>query len=262
MLHSVNVAAEIFLVNADGTKLAQDSPTKLLLDLDIMASMTTFDTSGLAAADPSAWYDAAAKRWVLLWTTFPANASQFDPLAQTAPLLMAVSEGADPLGEWTLWALQSVPFMPTTTEGPWCSLIPGFWPLADYPQASYSDKGIFVSFGFFCLSNDKEVVLDFLSVMYAYPKSVLYKVPSSAAPNLPHVYAGQYEAPASWCASVPEPQRAAVDDARKPFNNFIKPVLPQAPEDMRKPPLFVMKVGTAAASLSALHSCTCVGAGV
>jgi hypothetical protein len=64
--------------------------------------------------------------------------------------------------------------------------------------------------------------------------------------HVPEVFAAMYFAHRAWYRSVAEGELTMIETVYKPFNSYITPARPQSVKDVRKQPLFAMKVCIAA----------------
>lgn len=106
MLHAVNGVAQMFLAEKDGTPTDLGRNTKLsLFDLAHLIpaySDVTFEITGVTA-----FYDPKSKRFAIVWGT------STDAEGVSPPVFMAVSQTRNPLGQWSVWALDLRPQLAT-----------------------------------------------------------------------------------------------------------------------------------------------------
>jgi len=244
VIHGAQGAFRIDMVTVEDAKQVS-SMTPTTVTMDAIMATTGIDTSNLYGLNPSAWYDPKEKRYVLMWATALKNPEHELPKV-AYPVFVTVSCTDNPLGKWVVWALDTVP-----------NVAPGFKfcdgntldkYAANTPQASFSDDGIFVGMGTYCGDFKQEDTHAFLSVLYAYSKKTLYSEPGDS----PVVWTAAYYGPTSWYRSVPPPAQMVIEDAFKPFNNYIQPARPQDKDDVADKPLFVMKVSDTLMSIATL----------
>lgn len=125
-------------------------------------------------------------------------------------------------------------------------------------QMSYSEDGIYVSVGGFCLEtkNGVDETLGFLSALWAFPKKVLYTTPATEAAVA--VFRAMYLPGSSWYRSlsikdqllpfnpVPDPEGTSV----VPFNTWVLPSRPTSIEDVSDPVFVMGKVRAQALHIS------------
>jgi len=101
-LHAVNSAAEVFLAyKSDGQRFTSTTQKPSRINLDDLPALI-FGAGKYLTDDPHAWYDPKEQRWVLVLSTYA-----WGPIEQQPPLLVAVSQTSDPMGTWTVWALDA-----------------------------------------------------------------------------------------------------------------------------------------------------------
>lgn len=133
MLHVVNGVAEMFLTEKDGTASDLNRPTKI--DLAQLMEAAGFDKHpsdpeqqpvDLEIGAVTAFYDPKAKRYAIVWST-----SSLTPDV-TPPVFMAVSQNRNPLGDWTVWA---VDLRPSLAKGlDFCNNRPANDYVFEFPQ--------------------------------------------------------------------------------------------------------------------------------
>lgn len=102
VLHAVVAAADIFFAyKSDGQRFTSTTQKPSRINLDLLP-MLIFGEEFLVDGPPQAWYDAKEQRWVLVLATFA-----WDAVDQQPPLIVAVSQTRDPMGTWTVWALDA-----------------------------------------------------------------------------------------------------------------------------------------------------------
>lgn len=131
MLHAVKGVAEMFLAEKDGTPSDLNRPTKLdLAQLQAKAgyssSADASDSVELEIAAVTAFYDPKARRYAVLWST-TSSTPDVSP-----PVFLAVSQGRNPLGDWSVWALD---LRPSIAKGlDFCQDHPASAYVFEYPQ--------------------------------------------------------------------------------------------------------------------------------
>lgn len=93
------------MATRDGKQVPSEIPTKIFTQ----SIVDTLPVKDITDTGPNLWYDAKAKRWVLVFTTTAmqlyddqAPAPEIKP-----PLVVAVSQTSNPLGIWTVWDLNA-----------------------------------------------------------------------------------------------------------------------------------------------------------
>lgn len=132
MVHGVNSALEIFAASKDGKKQPLAIPTKIGLR-DIMQRMgfpNANNQSYVLPTDPTAFYDKAARRFVVAWgSAYYQDSIKGDP---APPLFVCASADSQPLETWTCWALKSA--MDAQPYTGFCAGFPSSDFIPDYPQ--------------------------------------------------------------------------------------------------------------------------------
>lgn len=109
LLHAINAQAEIrYASKKSGNDVtsSKDSGKKVKLQ-DIAAQIKELQpdiNNHLFMADPSAFFDVKEERWVLAFTSHATTTGSWTPV-----VFITVSHTIDPLGEWTVYALEARP---------------------------------------------------------------------------------------------------------------------------------------------------------
>jgi hypothetical protein len=128
MLHAINGVAEMFLTEKDGTKSDLHKPTKLKLSTLAHKIFPAFDEDTLTITGVTAFYDPKGKRYAIVWSTSTEESGV------KAPVFMAVSQTRNPLGQWTVWALNLRPTLANGHE--FCSDQPAENCAFQFPQVN------------------------------------------------------------------------------------------------------------------------------
>lgn len=106
MLHAVNCVAEMFLTEDDGHRSDLRRPSTKI-DLGVLQNLSGlgFNPNDYQCGAVTAFYDPKDRRYAIVWST----QSDKDHLTATPPVFVAVSQTRNPLGEWTIWALDMRP---------------------------------------------------------------------------------------------------------------------------------------------------------
>jgi hypothetical protein len=123
IIHGINSALEVFVATRNGKQVPLGVPTKIYTQ----SILDTLPYPGVRATDPNLWFDPKQKRWVLVFTTVASENS-----VNRAPLVVAVSQTSNPLGTWTVWAIDGSANIALGL--PFCSRAPVSDFVADYPQ--------------------------------------------------------------------------------------------------------------------------------
>jgi hypothetical protein len=107
MLHAINGVAEMFLTEKDGTRSDLKS-TKLKLSTLAHKIFKSSKDTLFTITGVTAFYDPKGKRYAIIWSTSTEESGV------KAPVFMAVSQTRNPLGQWTVWALN---LRPTLANG-------------------------------------------------------------------------------------------------------------------------------------------------
>ena len=110
------------------------------------------------------------------------------------------------------------------------------------PPVSFNHEGVFIGGSSSCNAGEERTSL---AALYVMSKEALYSPPPSDPSASADIGAAIYLTRNSWYRSVTPHELSLTPDAFEPFNSIPAPSRPQGMDDMKRCPLFVMKVGGA-----------------
>lgn len=130
MLHTVNCMAEMFLTENDGHRSDLKRPSTKI-DLGELQELVGlgFEDDQYQCGAVTAFYDPKDRRYAIVWST---HSDETEECTDAPPVFVAVSQSRNPLGDWTVWALN---LRPTLAKGyEFCHNSPNAQYKFEFPQ--------------------------------------------------------------------------------------------------------------------------------